>query len=139
MYDHKCKKSVFCTLFLASFFLGTICGVFCFRCLSASLCGFGQLRLGESLLESMSPYSAVFAALRPFAMIAVLLLIPNGFRYVFAFVVLRGFLSAYLFCSVLDNCGEIFLFLIRTFLLLLLYYWLCEFVYFRQSSVCRVY
>lgn len=139
MYSHKCKKSVFCAIFLACFFVGTICGVFCFRCISASLDGLEQLHAGELFGIVGLSGRTVFSVFRPFLVLTVLFLLPNGFRYIFLFVALRGCLSAYLFCAVLHIRGEIFPLMTRTFLILLLYYLLCEFIYFRRFSACRIY
>ena len=138
MCSYKCRKSVFCAIFLACYFVGTICGVFCFRCLSASLDGFEQLHPVEFLRSNGLSGRTVFSVFRPFFVLGVLLLLPNGFRYIFLLITLRGCLSAYLFCAVLHISGGVVPLLIKTFLTLPLYYLLCEFIYFRQLSVCRI-
>ena len=129
---HKCKKSVFCVFFLICFFIGTICGVFCSRCISVSLSGVERFSLDFSSLKV-----AVFTVLRPLALVAVLGCLSNRKRYVCICIVLRGFLTAYLFSAVRAS-EHVWEFAVKELLVLLLFYWLCSWSYFRQDSFCRI-
>ena len=138
MSSYKCKNSVFCVIFLACFLAGTICGIFCFRCVLGSISGFDHLRIGGIVLGNRMQTGAVFAAVRPLAVMAILAFVPCKRRYICILVALRGFLVAYFFCLFLRTSDDLFPVIFSEFLFLLLFYWLCNFVYFRRSNFCRI-
>lgn len=93
---NKCKKSVFCILFLIWFLIGTICGFFLFRCLqkahggwAAAYCAALTGTDGQSLL------SFLFFACRPLLLAGLLCLLPWGRRLVPVLTAARGCLMAY--------------------------------------------
>ena len=138
MGSYKCKNSVFCAIFLACFLVGTICGVFCFRCVLGSLSEFDHLRIGGIVFGNRMQMEAVFATVRPLGVMAVLAFVPCKRRYICILIVLRGFLMAYFFCLFLRTSADLFPVIFGEFLFLLLFFWLCNFVYFRQSCFCRI-
>lgn len=92
----KCKKSLFCVRFLFFFFLGTICGVLLFRCLAAAE-GDWILRYSQALFraEQSGLWSALFSAIRPVLLAALMGIVPWGRRFLPVLIVGRGMLMAY--------------------------------------------
>ena len=130
MIAHKCKKSVFCVLFLLSFFIGTICGVFCFRCVSAQMSTLSQY---TSFISSNAAFyvNLLRASLRPLIIVALIGICPAGAKCVWALIIARGFLVTYLCCTVGCCFGDLLVIYVKELLFLPLFYWLCFWAYTR--------
>ncbi len=96
MASSKCKKSVFCILFLFWFLTGTICGFILFQCLQnaqgpwvGAYCAALVGTAGSDLA------SYLFAAIRPLLLAGLLCLLPWGRRLVPLLTAARGCLVAY--------------------------------------------
>lgn len=129
MTAHKCKNSVFCVSFLLCFLAGTICGVFCFSCASSSLiCWQWHIDLNACSAPAIGLLCSFF---RPLLVAAVFGISPLGRKYVWLLIGMRGLLCSYLCCAVIDLHNTFSLVILREFLLLPVFYWLCFWAYFR--------
>ena len=99
----KCRISVFCTLFLVLFLLGTICGVLLFRLLCSDQDRW-ILTYSRILSAGGLPGSRLFSWVRPLIVAVLPGLVPWGKRVIPVLVLLRGLLMAYL-ASALFACG----------------------------------
>lgn len=131
---YKCKKSVFCILFLIYFFLGTICGVILFHCLlgthSPWIPAYCEA-LGN--LEHPGVVTLLFFWCRPLALAVLLGLSPLGSRLVPLLILARGCLSAYLtsfyYASGLSPLSAV----LRWLILLPVFYMLCRWAYYASD------
>lgn len=135
MHFYKCKNSVFCICFLIFFFLGTICGVLCFRCQMIRN-GPWILAFSKELSSSVSPLFVKNAVIlfRSLLLLLAMALLPWGYRLVFPLIALRGFLMSYYFSALwIGECNVLFMVLLET-LLMPAYYMMCSWAYFRYRS-----
>jgi len=134
MFLSKCKKSVFCAYFFVFFFLGTISGIFCYQLLISSNASLLQQYSGtisSALFEDKC--SAVFSAVRPFLVIAVLALFEHGYRVIFPYLFIRAFLSAYTAAALWIGGCDLCVIFLRCMFLVLPLYGICYWCYFRES------
>ena len=126
MLVQKCKNSVFCVYFLFFFFVGTICGVFCYSLQISSdldFVSYYSVAISESLFDCS--LLSFLAAARPFVFVAFLALTSFGHRFLFLLIAVRGFMTAYTAAALwIGNC-DLFLIFIRGLVLLPLFYGLC--------------
>lgn len=129
MEQYKCKKSVFCACFLFSLTLGTISGVFLFRCFISSN---GSVFLIDS--DYFGTTANALTLIRPFVVMLTLIFHPKGRKFVFLFVVLRGLLMAFFSSAVWFCGGNVAALLLRFMLFFPAYYLFCGMVF---SNRCR--
>ena len=131
MRSPKCRNSVFCVQFLIFFLLGTICGIWFYRCLAELETVW--LEPYCSLLTGASGWSALFSAVRPLIAAWLVWFCPEGYRILPLLIGMRGCLTAYTACAVLRAglpSGPVIL---RGLVILPLFYWLC------RRAFCRRY
>lgn len=134
MLLYKCKKSVFCIYFLLFFFLGTISGVFLFRCLFHSLAGSSCWCLNlEFAAFRWNDLRLLSSAVRSITILAIFALVPYGYVFVPFLVFCRGFLMCYCFSQMWVSGAVIGSVFVKELLLLPLYYSFCRWVYFKWS------
>lgn len=127
----KCRKSVFCMLFLFFFSIGTICGVLSFRYLAGAQSSWTFMYCRRlQLMEYGSFCSFVLAWIRPLLLVLVIGLVPWGKKFLPILITARGFLTAYSAAACL-SCGQSLSWVvIRGLTLLPVFYALCRFSYF---------
>ena len=120
----KCRNSVFCVKFLVFFLLGTICGIWLYRCLAE----LETLWLEPycSLLGTASVFSACLAALRPLILAGLACIHPWGCRVVPLLIGVRGLLTVYSACAVLRAGLPPGGVILRGLVILPAFYWLCR-------------
>ena len=131
MHFYKCKKSVFCIYFLILFGLGTICGVFCFRCQMSANCQWILPYCG-AISHSMSTAFVKSAAVlfRCGILMAALSILQRGYRAIFPLIIVRGFLMSYSFSALwIGGCSMISM-ILHACLILPAYYMLCSWAFF---------
>jgi len=127
----KCRKSLFCILFLFFFSLGTICGVLSFRYLAELCSGWMYLYCGSlHPLRNGLFLPFVFSWLRPLLLAFLMRMVPWGKRVLPVLIFSRGFLTAYS-AAACFSCGQPPVWVIvRGMTLLPLFYALCRFAFF---------
>ena len=138
MLVNKCKNSVFCVFFCLCFLVCTICGVFCFRCSWVFARGLDTCAVWRISTVDASMLITVLTWLRPLLIAYALSLHPAGHRFVFFLIVVRGFLLAYLYSSVCFARNDLLLLTAKEIVILPLFYWLCQWAYFRWDVSCHV-
>lgn len=130
MMRNKCKKTVFCVQFLVYFFLGTICGIFLFRCLLLSdpMWIYAYSNRAGSLGSGQLLCRLIYFFL-PLILAWVLSLSPFGYRVLPLLIMLRGCLTAYLFSFQLYGDGSMTGSILRSVLILPLFYYICQKAY----------
>lgn len=135
MLQYKCKKSVFCILFLICFFIGTICGVILFHCLLGAHSGWITAycdALGS--LERPGLLTSLFFWCRPLALALLLGLSPAGSRLIPVLILARGCFSAYLtsfyYAAGLSPLSAV----LRWLALLPVFYLLCRWAYYAPDD-----
>lgn len=123
MDNNKCRNSVFCTLFLVCFLVGTICGILLFRWLSNDK-GAWVLRYGASLLTSERIHfaSLLLSIFRPALLAFLAGVVSFGYRAVPVLVFVRGALMAYCGCVFLSTGNIPLMFFLRGAGTLVLFY-----------------
>jgi len=134
MRSYKCKKSVFCICFFIFFLIGTICGLFCFRC---QLVNNGRWMLSVCETAALSLHTAFVkhaaVLLRPCIVVSALAFHPVGYRLLFPVIFVRGFLMSYHFAALwLGNC-DIFRMVLLGLLALPLFCVLCGWAFLRWN------
>lgn len=126
----KCRNSVFCVRFLFFFLIGTICGIWFYRCLGQSDAIW--LRDYCLMLTGASGWSVILSVLRPLLPAALAWLHPYGRHAIPLLVGLRGMLTAYSACAVLraDLPGGPVL--VRGLVILPIFYRLCRLAWDRR-------
>ena len=127
MEPRKCKNAVFSIVFLFFFFLGTICGIFLFRCIAQSQ----SLWLRDyctALSGAFSGPGAVAALLRPLLVVLAVGMFPFGHRLLPLIIFFRGCLMAYCFSACFAAGLSPELPMLRGVLLLPLFYFFCRWV-----------
>ena len=119
----NCRNSVFCVKFLLYFLIGTICGIWFYRCMIAQETDW--LKSYCVGLEGNLPRFSVVAMLRPLVFAYLISLHSAGAYFLPALVFLRGFLTAYTTCAVLRLDFAVGLVLTRCVLILPVFYLLC--------------
>lgn len=134
MRSDKCKKSVFCALFFLCFIVGTICGVFAFRCFCPVIVT-RNVDLMTPIFFGTSLIGEIFSLLRPLIFVLVLLWLRASCRVMWFLIFCRGFLISYYFSAVV-YCGlEIAtIALILKSAALLVFYLLCWQHYFVRNG-----
>ena len=138
MLRYKCKKSVFCILFLICFFLGTICGMILFHCLLGAHSGWiSAYCTALDQLERPGLWKLLFFWCRPLILAFVLGLSPAGSRFIPILIFLRGCMSSYLtsFCyaSGVSPLSAV----LRWLVLLPVFYALCRWAYYASDENVR--
>lgn len=118
----KCKKSVFCVLFLICFFTGTICGVLLFNFVYSTHAEWSASYFDSLLLTSDAAAGAFFTSLAPLVFVYFLSLLPAGKRLLPVCVVWRGCCASYLYCFAYSAGSRVSGFLFRELLLLACFY-----------------
>lgn len=131
MLRYKCKKSVFCILFLFFFFIGTICGVLLFQ-LQYHVQHTWIVSYGKGLLpeRSFDLWRLFFVSLRPLLLAFLLGSLSFGWRLIPLLIVGRGCLISYLF-SLASLCETpVSALFLRELLLLSSFYFLVRWAYY---------
>lgn len=122
----KCKNSVFCVRFLIFFLIGTICGIWLFRCLAPGHAAWLSnycFMLEHATFSSFT--SATLPWFRPLALV-VIIHYSSLTKYLLpVLIVFRGMLTTYSFCAIRLSGSSPGVFLFRGVLLLPLFYLLC--------------
>jgi len=126
----KCKNSVFCIHFLFFFLFGTISGVLCFRCMLLS----NQLWTGvycDYIGQSVSSkvLQELFVLIRPFFLVLLCALHPNGWKLLFPLIFIRGFLMSYCYAALWFGGYNFLLIVAKAMFLLPLYFFCCKWLY----------
>lgn len=127
MLSVKCRKSVFCVQFLAFFLLGTICGIWLYRCLAG--CEYGWLNSYCALLGQgarRDGWTLLLTWGRPLVLAWLASIHPVGFRALPVLIWGRGLLTAYSACACLRAGLSPGTVILRGLVLLPLFYWLCS-------------
>lgn len=134
---YKCKNSVFCVSFLICFTLGTICGVFAFRCFLSCASDWNTLVLEGFHISNMRFWALIGAWFRTLAVVALFALLPTGYRAILPLVVVKAFLIAYLFSALQFYRVYAPFVVFKELSALPMFYWICKWVYFRWDvSYC---
>lgn len=134
MLQLKCKKSVFCVLFLFCFFLGTICGMLLFH----GLLGVHDAWITAycrtlAQLERPNALTFLFFCGRPLLLAFVLGLCPKGWRLVPLLVLARGCLMAYIMSFYAASALPPTSLVLRWLVLLPVFYYMCRWAYFAEG------
>ena len=127
----KCRKSVFCILFLLFFFLGTICGILLFRCLAGSASEWVKAYCQVLVQQQNHGVFWLFVTwCRPMLLAGLTGLVPWGDRVLPVLIAGRGLLMAYA-AAALYACGQPVMWLVfRGLALLPLFYLVCRWAYY---------
>ncbi len=135
MPQFKCKNAVFAIWFFLFFLLGTICGALLFRLISRSSGSWIKaycLALSDGGLPSLA--SMLFLLLRPILLVLVAGILPGGYRILPVIIFFRGCLMAYAASACFVSGISPAFVIVRGFVLLPLFYFLCRWVYRMQVS-----
>ena len=137
MNKYKCKKSVFCVLFLFFFGMGTICGSALFSLLLRSQFGWIGSYCSELMLQrTASPVSTFLFFCCPLAAVWALGWSTFGRKLIFPAAALRGCVTAYVFSACFTAGFSIMSVLLRELFLLPVFYALSLHGWVRQEAVC---
>ena len=122
-----CKNSVFCALFLFLFTMGTICGSYLLRCILRSDAGW--MLSYCNLIQSGSVSKVILGVwflLLPFLSVLCIYFFPGKDKLVLVLVFIRGCIVAYTLGAFYTMGVSLSGVLLRTLLLLPLFYWVCR-------------
>jgi len=127
MTNAKCKKSVFCILFLFFFVIGTICGSVLFSVILHSnygwLCDYCA-SLDYVTAKDLSSLLLFYA--RPLLFVFLFGVLFPGSKWILFFVAIRGCLCSYLFAAMYYSGCFMTGILMRQFVLLPAFYFICR-------------
>ena len=128
----RCKKSVFCILFLLCYFLGTICGVLLFRFLAGSNDSWVRRYSTVLFCETPNGWYVLFSFSRPLVFAAAAGMLSCGNRLIFWLIMLRGALAAYAAAAVWAAGCSLMPPLMRGIILMPLFFAVCRWAYDRN-------
>ena len=128
----RCKKSVFCILFLLCYFLGTICGVLLFRFLAGANDGWVRRYSAALFCETPDGWNVLFSFCRPLLLAAAAGMLSCGNRLIVWLIVLRGALTAYAAAAAWAAGCSLTPLLMRGIILMPLFFAVCRWAYYRN-------
>jgi hypothetical protein len=131
----KCKKSVFCAVFLICFLIGTICGVLLYETVSSAHPEWSRSYF-LCIYEADHTFSAgsLYAVLAPMILLWVVSLLSFGDRLANLLVVWRGCCASYLFCFAYTSGVSVLGMIFRELLLLAAFYFIYQTLFTEHDS-----